>query len=247
MKNYLSNMFWGPTNHNEFFKGIQHALNQLPPHGIFTGDNIITFNRNLGFLDDEQFMAAFEQHAQTDAEKAVIWRLHTLCWAAKQSLRVAGDFVECACYKGITARIISDYIALENTDKQYYLYDLFEHSSEMNHHAMPEHGADLYEQVKQRFTDLTSQVHVTKGAVPEVLQQVSPEKIAFLHLDLNNTPAEIGALELLFDRVSPGGIIILDDYGWIAYRAQKEAEDPFFEKRGYRVLELPTGQGLVVK
>ena len=246
MKNYLTNMFWGPSNHNEFFKGVQHAINQLTPHGIFTGDNIFTFGRNLSFLDDEKFMSAFSKHVETDAEKAIIWRLNILCWAAQQSLRIEGDFVECACYKGISARIVCDYVEFEKRDKKYYLYDLFEHSSEMEHHSMPEHGTDLYTLVKQRFADLP-QVHVTQGAVPEILHRVSPEKIAFLHLDLNNAPAEIGALELLFDRVSTGGVIILDDYGWLAYRAQKEAEDPFFEKRGYRVLELPTGQGLVIK
>ncbi len=65
--------------------------------------------------------------------------------------------------------------------------------------------------------------------------------------DLNNAPAEIGALDRLFDRVSPGGIVLFDDYGWLAYRAQKDAEDPWLAARGYQVLELPTGQGLVFK
>ncbi len=246
MKNYLTNMFWGPANHDEFAKGIQQAINQVAPHGIFTGDNVFTFNKNLSFLDDEKFITAFVKHVETDTEKSLIWRLNILCWAARQSMRIAGDLVECGCYKGISARIISDYVELEKSDKQYYLYDLFEHSAEMNHHAMSEHSANLYTKVKQRFADL-EQVHVTQGAVPEVLHHTSPEKIAFLHIDLNNAPAEIGALELLFDRVSTGGIIILDDYGWLVYRAQKEAEDPFFEERGYRVLELPTGQGLVIK
>ena len=59
--------------------------------------------------------------------------------------------------------------------------------------------------------------------------------------------AEIGALELLFDRLVPGAVVVLDDYGWIAYREQKAAEDPFFLARGYRVMELPTGQGLLIK
>ena len=246
MKNYLTNMFWGPADHDQFANGIQQAINQVVPNGIFTGDNIFTFGRNLSFLDDEKFMAAFSQHVETDAEKAIIWRINILCWAALQSLRVEGDFVECACYKGISARIVCDYIEFGKTNKNYYLYDLFEHSVEMDHHSMPEHSSNLYTLVKQRFSDL-QQVHITQGAVPDVLHLVSPDKIAFLHLDLNNTSAELGALELLFDRVSTGGIIILDDYGWLAYRAQKEAEDPFFERRGYRVLELPTGQGLVIK
>lgn len=246
MKNYLTSLFWGTTNREEFIKGIQQAVNQVAPQGIFAGDNLFTYGRNLSFLDDVAFMEAFNKHVETDVEKAIIWRYYTLCWAARQSMRIAGDFVECACYKGMSARIICDYVGLGKSDKHYYLYDLFEHPPEMKHHAMPEQSVDFYARVKQRFSDL-KRVHVTQGSVPEVLQRVAPEKIAFLHLDLNNAPAELGALELLFDRVSTGGIIILDDYGWLDYRPQKEAEDPFFEQRGYRVLELPTGQGLVIK
>ncbi|WYX25005.1 hypothetical protein WJ969_03245 [Achromobacter xylosoxidans] len=47
-----------------------------------------------------------------------------------------------------------------------------------------------------------------------------------MHLDLNNAEAEIGALDMLFDRMVPGAVLILDDYGWLYYRAQKDAEDP---------------------
>ena len=52
---------------------------------------------------------------------------------------------------------------------------------------------------------------------------------------------------MLFDRIVPGGLIVLDDYGWLPFKAQRDAEDIFFAERGYFVLELPTGQGLVVK
>jgi hypothetical protein len=68
-----------------------------------------------------------------------------------------------------------------------------------------------------------------------------------MHIDLNSADAEIGVLEVLFDRVSPGGIIVLDDYGWLAYEKQKIVEDEFFGRRNHSVLELPTGQGLVIK
>ena len=64
---------------------------------------------------------------------------------------------------------------------------------------------------------------------------------------MNNVTAEIAALEALFDKVSPGGIIILDDYGWIGYVDQQRAERAWFAERGYAVLEMPTGQGLVIK
>jgi O-methyltransferase len=41
--------------------------------------------------------------------------------------------------------------------------------------------------------------------------------------------------------------MIFDDYGWTGYPAQKDSADEFMQARGHSVLELPTGQGLVVK
>jgi hypothetical protein len=42
-------------------------------------------------------------------------------------------------------------------------------------------------------------------------------------------------------------MIVFDDYGWIGYRSQKIAEDGWMSERDHRILELPTGQGLVIK
>ncbi|MDD3506358.1 MAG: macrocin O-methyltransferase [Sulfurimonas sp.] len=245
--NYLSSMFWGVRNPG-FFEAMQQAIDNTPQQGIYTGDNLFTFSKNLSFLNNKPFMDAYNKHVTTEVEKAILWRIYVVAWAAKSviSRNIPGDFVECACYKGTTARIVSDYVDFAKQEKSYYLYDLFEHDESMMHHAMPEHSATLFEQVKNRFADL-SNVIVTKGHVPNVLHEVSPQKVSLLHIDLNNAAAEIGALEILFDRLSPGGILILDDYGWLGYREQKLAEDPWLAKRGYEVLELPTGQGVIFK
>lgn len=245
--NLLSTVFFG-VNNPGFIQGIQQAINHTHPDGIYAGDNIFTIGRNLGFLENAAFSNACKAHAETNIEQAIVWRLYVLAWAAKSviSRNIPGDFVECACYKGTSARIICDYVDFANSCRKYYLYDLFEHDDTMAHHAMPEHSASLFDRVKARFSAFQN-VIITQGFVPQVLDEVSPETVSFLHIDMNNAPAEIGALERLFDRISPGGILILDDYGWLAYRAQKLAEDPWLAERGYEVLELPTGQGLVFK
>lgn len=245
--NHLTGLFWGVKN-PEFNQGLQQAINSTAPVGIYAADNIFTIGRNLGFLEDETFVKAWQANAETDVERAIVWRLHVLAWAARSVLArgIAGDFVECACYKGVSARLICDYVGWADAGRRFFLYDLFEHDPAMSHHAMPEHGAGLYERVKARFADLPN-VIVTRGSVPDVLDQVAPERIAFMHIDMNNAESEIGALERLFHRLSPGGILILDDYGWRAYRQQKLAEDPWLAARGYSVLEMPTGQGLVIK
>lgn len=245
---YLTNMFFGLKDRAKFIGGLNAAIQGLnSTAGMFAGDNLFTYSRNLSFLTDEEFMRAYNAHVTTDVEKGIIWRIAVVAWAARNGMRLQGDFVECACYKGVTARIVCDYVGFgAQPDRKYFLYDLFEHDPSMPHHTMPEHGKTLFDQVKQRFVDLPNVV-VTQGRVPDSFAQAAPEKIAFMHLDLNNADAEIGALEVLFDRMVPGAIMVLDDYGWLGYRAQKLAEDPWLEKRGYRVLELPTGQGLLIK
>ena len=66
---------------------------------------------------------------------------------------------------------------------------------------------------------------------------------------------EDAALEVLpgepgkpaFDRVPPGGVVAFDDYGWKMFHKQKEAEDDFMRRHDHEILELPTGQGLVIR
>src|SRR5690349_23225064 len=43
-------------------------------------------------------------------------------------------------------------------------------------------------------SDLWQNVVVTQGKVPEVLAEAAPDRIAFLHIDMNDAEAELGAL-----------------------------------------------------
>lgn len=207
--------------------------------GIFAADSLITFSKSLGFLSDAPLMEAWRRHAETRAERAILWRTLTLVWAARRGVK--GAYVECGCYKGTTARILIDAV---NWTQPVFLYDLFEHDASMDHHGMAEHGEGLFERVKARFPEPF--VTVTQGKVPDCLGN-APDEIALLHIDMNSVHAEIGALERLFDRVVPGGAIIFDDYGWGPYKAQHDAELAWLAARGTPILEMPTGQGLVIK
>lgn len=245
MDNFLNTAFYGTNDHPAFVSALQHTINQVGCGGVFTGDNLFTYNKSLSFLHDERFMQIFDANTDGVFEKAVIWRTHVLVWAARRGMRLEGDFMECGTYKGNSARIICECLDFKDSNKKFHLFDLFEHASSMDHHAMPDHGKGLYEQVSERFSDIDN-VTVTKGPVPETLSETQPEKISFLHIDMNDAAAEVGALKMLFDRVVPGAFVVLDDYGWLGYRVQKDLEDMFFGELGYQVLDLPTGQGLVI-
>ena len=244
---FLVHSFFGFEDNAALRAAILTLIDTLKaPTGFYAGDNLLSFGKSLSFLDDVPFREACRKNSETVEERGAMWRRATMLWAARTALKLDGDFVECGCYKGTGPRIIADALDFGAMDRRYYLYDLFEHDASMPHHHMIEHSSELCDWVRARFADLPNVV-VTQGRVPESLAIAAPEKIAFMHLDLNNADAEIGALEVLFDRIVPGGLLLLDDYGWIAYADQLAAEKAWFAKRGYHVLEMPTGQGLVIK
>jgi len=246
VKGYFMPMFWGTRNPELVAQHVK-AATELAEPGFHFADNFFTWARNNSMLDDETFVKAWTDNVETDADKAIVWRRYILACAAYHCVQLDGDFVECGAYTGVGVKTVIDFLGGEQFPKDFWLYDLFEHEEWMLHHSMPEHGPDLEARVREKFKSYP-QVRIFKGFIPDVFEGQSPQRIAFLHIDLNQAPAEIAALDALFDRIVPGGIVILDDYEWAGvYRAQKLAEDPWFEARQYRVMPLPTGQGLVIK
>jgi O-methyltransferase len=255
--------------HSSWKRLLSTMLEQLLRryHGrIFWGDRLLTLDKSAGFLDDPRFLKAYQAirgshiYDDYDSPHTIAWRLHTLVWAAQRAMDLPGDFVECGVFKGDMAWVVTQMVDFGKLSKQFYLYDTFagfspEHSSPADY---PDNSrffdfADsvykdesIYPTVVDKFRDLPN-VRIIRGVVPDSFTQAVPERISYLHIDLNSPAAEIAALEALFDRVTDGGVIVFDDYGWHLFRKQKEAEDAFFAARDYRVLELPTGQGLVVK
>ena len=246
---------------------LNGAIANLTSHhlSVSWGDKLLTLDKSMGFRDQSSFRLGFEAirgshiYDEYDGPDTIIWRLNTLCWAAGCALRVGGDFVECGVFKGDMAWVVVQVVGAQNISK-YFLYDSFEGFSPdySSTDDFPDNPGfldfankvygqpGLYEYVRDRFAPFPN-VRVIRGFLPDAFAEGCPDRIGFLHVDLNSPKAEIAVLERLFDRVVSGGVIVFDDYGWKVFRKQKEAEDEFMAKRGYAILELPTGQGLVVK
>lgn len=217
-----------------------------PRSAWFAADNLIAYGHTRGFLTEPRFVAAVAGASPKPLERSFVWRTHTLCWAAESCLALDGDYVECGTYEGYSMEVVLRYLnGLPN--RHCWLYDLFQPTGAAGEgKPLPEHSPLLHDRVVGRFAAWPN-VTVTRGKVPDVLHSVAPDRIAFLHIDMNNADAERGAMDLLFERISPGGIVIFDDYGWTGYRAQKAAADEFAARRHLAVLELPTGQGMLIK
>jgi hypothetical protein len=214
--------------------------------GSYFSDNLFTWMRNNSALDDKAFMQAWQSNLTTPADKAILWRRYILCCAAYHCVQLEGDFVECGVLFGTGVKTVIDFFGRGNFAKTFWAYDTFDTNPVEGHDTFGQKQGD-YEKVKARFLGYDT-VKLVKGLLPESLDGNSPNQIAYIHIDMNKAEFEIAVLDRLFDRVVPGGIVIMDDYEWSGvYRDQKIKEDVWFEERQYRVLPLPTGQGLILK
>ena len=247
-------MFYGiPEDKHDAFKQAYNTIKDIFPE-IYAADMLITLSRNQSFKIDTKFTDSFMSFAETEQEHSLIWRLHTLAWAAGHAMNIEGDFVECGVLKGFCSKVICKYLDFGNSEKQFYLYDTFSGLPEETSTQQEREGWDytdldteeLLQEVHEAFSGYEN-VNIIPGMVPQTFETAVPDEISFLHIDMNSEQAEIQALEHLFDRVTTGGIIVLDDFGWIANRNQMISELKFMAEREHMVLELPTGQGMVIK
>jgi hypothetical protein len=209
---------------------------------------------NADFLDEPRFQEAYRLGQQTDSWQGfdVRWRAYVVCWAAAHGSRLRGDFVECGVNRGGHGRAIMHYVDFASMhDRHFYLLDTYCGIPEQDRDPASAyyHSAyrDCYESVVRTFRPFRN-AHVIRGRVPDTLDQVPSRRVCFLSIDMNCVGPEIAAAEFFWDRLLPGAVVLLDDYGaGVWHLPQKHAFDEFARRKGVEILSLPTCQGLLIK
>lgn len=234
---------------------LRRVLRELEQNAldVFVGHGLATWGKTLPFFEDPRFLELADRHSQLLPMANWHWNLQTVLWAVQRARKLDGDLVELGVFKGHTTLFCAEYLGFADWPKQWFLYDTFEGIPEDQVDAGWEDvnrvaytGRFTYEEVRDRFAPFPN-IKVIQGRVPEILAKDAPDKIAFMHMDLNSSVAEGQALDVLYDRLVSGAMIVFDDYGWSVARAQHDAHNAWFAARGERLLSLPTGQGLFIK
>jgi Macrocin-O-methyltransferase (TylF) len=211
---------------------------------------------NHDFMEEPRFVRAYERGCAADSDHRIQWRVHVAIWSAATAARLPGDFVECGVNKGFVSSAIMEYLNWNSLQKTFYLLDTFaglnpkysSHAEMKNHEAFMEKGYYTTDvsAVARNFSEWHN-VRIIQGTVPETLPRITSQAIAYLHLDMNCAAPEIAAIEFLWERLVPGAMVLLDDYAYRGYEAQKHALDDFVNRHGLLIASLPTGQGLLVR
>ena len=209
----------------------------------------------LAFLNDENFMRSYDRMILATGyptDPGLHFRIHQAVWAASVTKKIEGDFVECGTGRGMVfsavLESIDDWPAL---DKTLWLFDTFSpyHLDPVTGRPDKSRGVrDLYardlESTRENFSEWT-RVKCVAGELPGTLEAVKLARIAFLHIDLNFASVEQEVLRRLWPLVTPGGIVLLDDYG--QNPEQNQAMNEVARELGFQILTTGSAQGIIVK
>lgn len=217
---------------------------------------------------DEELLATVERvrpRTMTDVQK-----LATLIEATRHVVRlqVPGAVVECGVWRGGSMQAVAlTLMSLHETDRELHLFDTFEGMPPPTAEdtrttrdgsvtaeellAEADKSSKLWavaglDDVKEGMAETgypADKVRFHAGLVEDTTPAEAPETIAILRLDTDWYASTKHELEHLYDRLSPGGVMILDDYG--DWEGARKATDEWLAETGEPLFLVPMGSGRI--
>lgn len=178
--------------------------------------------------------------------------------------KIPGDIVECGVWRGGSMQAVALALLEEGvSDRGLHLFDTFEGmtpptekdrregvpaeellaSRDKDHRIWAVAGLDDVQEAMREVAYPEELVHFHRGRVEDTVPALAPARIALLRLDTDWYESTKHELEHLYDRLVPGGVLIIDDYG--DWEGARQATDEFFAGLPEPVLLIPAGSGRI--
>jgi O-methyltransferase len=207
-------------------------------------------NLPLSFDMDPEFEQVYHKcnpYTMTSQERQ--YNLYKACQYIVKN-NIPGVFVECGVWAGGSTMTAAETLKLMgDTSRHLYLYDTFGGMSEPTEEDIDnrtkrhvrekweknqEDGFNNWcyiplEEVQDNLSKTgypSENIHYVKGDILQTIPQTMPEQIAILRLDTDWYASTKHELEYLYPLLTPGGILIIDDYG--TYDGARKAVDEYF-------------------
>ncbi len=174
-------------------------------------------------------------------------RLASLYQLSLQAHKVKGDFAEIGVYRGGTALLLAE--ALQGSNQQLHLFDTFcgmpSSDPAIDLHRSGDFVDTSAEAVFALLRDYAN-VHLHPGLFPDTLpDNWSDNVFSLVHVDVDIYASALACCQYFHPRLSPGGVIIFDDYGFPSCPGVRQAVDEYCGNHELQVLYLQGGQALL--
>ena len=178
--------------------------------------------REMGWIDNAALSKVAYSRTMLGRE-----RLYNIEYCIKEVIRddVPGDLIECGVWRGGGSIFMKGVlVSLNDNERAVWVADSFQGLPkpteeedlhlDLSKDTCP-HLAVSKNEVEQAFKDyelLDERVHFLEGWFKDTLSSAPIERLAVLRLDGDLYESTRDVLLALYDKVSPGGYIIVDDY-----------------------------------
>jgi hypothetical protein len=179
---------------------------------------------------------------------------------------IEGDVVECGVWRGGSMQAVARTLMGRGaTDRELHLFDTFEGmpapteedrrikggpTAEEMLETQPKTGlvwaiADLDDVQAGMATSgyPSERIHYHPGRVQDTIPEQAPDRIGLLRLDTDWYESTKHELDHLYDRLVPGGVLIIDDYDY--WEGSRKAVDEFIAATRARLLLVPIDTGRI--
>jgi len=230
-----------------FFQGHVYSLHVPYGHRIFTP----WFEKN----PNSEFSQVLRMVKESGPLVVSPDRCYVLFQLARRTSQIPGDLAECGVDTGGSAHLLA--LVLERqaiSTKKLHFFDTFAGMPKTSipsrdYHSPGDFADTSVDFVKNRLRSYDSFCIYHVGLMPDTFSEVEDvKKFSFVHVDVDIFPSVLACCEYFYPRLSRGGVMVFDDYGFYPYRHSVRATiDNFFANKNDKPIILPTGQALIIK
>jgi O-methyltransferase len=210
-------------------------------------------------LNDEAFMELAREVREDRRTFLYFNRLYTLYQAVNDVVRRFGGqqlfFLEAGVFRGGSAAFLGRLAAnLTDDGVRIVAVDTFEGHSEEDIPDAPEgaHTPRTFRDVDvedvRNYLAPVPAVEVLQGRIQDVAPRLAGD-LQLIHADMDLYAPTRFVLDYAVQRLVPGGIVVVDDYGFVTCPGVQRAVDEFREEHGQQFVVhlLDSGQALLVR
>jgi len=223
-----------------------HAPDQVSPIAVYAGWRNDPDLRRL--LD--AFPNRYEFQSVIAHYPGKVDRIKVLGQLLKSTITVPGNVAEFGVFMGHSALVLSDGITKCGAAKRLYLFDSFRGmpptTQGLDSFQEGDFNETSFERVQHLFRD-HGHVTLVAGFFSETLSRTETGPLAFCHIDCDLYSSVLESIQYVYPRLSTGGIVVFDDYGFRTCVGARKAVDEFCRSVDRSPIYLPTGQAVLIK
>ena len=200
------------TDAYQFLRSIEPWRHANTPDILHS--RVLPFATYSPWLNDAKFLDIYEQirsHTLVD-----IYRCYELWCLGQQGRTVTGDILEVGVWRGGTGVLLAK--SAESCNKTIYLADTFTGVVKAGQNDTNYKGGEHSDTSRQIVETLISTTNVPNtrllvGVFPDDTAHSVEGSLALLHIDVDVFESANSILRWAMPRLSPGAVVIFDDYG----------------------------------